>query len=156
MGEIMTVEKFIKNLDFKENDYFYHVTGSGNGESIFKDGLYIDGNNILNAKNLLETTTIPLTEDMVLTSHQFKEFLEDETKNSRFRDTSEMVVIGAPKKEKKNIVSKFDNFVDGKYYEGIISNDYIMGYFSNEKSEFVENENYNYLFDYYDDSTLFK
>ncbi len=152
----MTIDKFIKTLDFKENDYFYHVTGSGKAESISQKGLYVDGNNIINTNNLVETTALPLTEDMVLTNNQFKEFLIDETKNLGVRDTSEMIIIGAPKIKKTNIVSNFDGFVDGSYYEGIIPKDYIMGYFSNDNLEFTKNEDFKFLSDEIDDSLYIK
>ncbi len=140
----MTIEEFIQSLDFKENDYFYHVTGQGNAESILEEGLYVDGNNILNTNNILETTTLPLTPDIVASDSQFKKFLIEEQSSLGFRDTSELVILGAPKSCMKQIVSAFYSNKSGVFYEGVVHPDYIMGYFSRDSLEFTLNEKFNY------------
>lgn len=152
----MTIEEFINSLNFEENDYFYHVTEQGNADSIIEEGLYINGNNILNANNILETTTLPLTIDMVSTSSQFQTFLEEELNDTGVRDTFEFVVLGAPKNYNKEIVSTFNNYKDGIYYEGIIPNDYIMGYFTKGTLEFVLNEQFEYGTDEYYETMNFR
>lgn len=152
----MNIEEFIKSLNFLENDYFYHVTGEDNAEAMFEEGLYVDGNNLLNTDNILETTTLPLSEDMVLTESQFREFLEGELNDFGIRNTSEFVVLGASKSSNKQLVSRFDNYKDGEYYEGVIPSDYIMGYFKKESLEFIPNENYEYGTDEYYDALAYK
>ncbi len=138
----MTIEEFIEALDFNENDYFYHVTSKGNGKKIIEEGLYVDGNNILGADNILETTTLPLTIDIASDTSKLIEFLVEELGCQGIRDTSELIVLGAPKTCMKQIVSEFDSFKDGTYYEGIIHNEYVMGYFDKESLEFTPNEEF--------------
>lgn len=140
----MTIEEFIKELNFEENDYFYHVTKKGNGDKIIEEGLYVDGNNILDFDNILETTTLPLTQDIVLNVSSLKIFLEEELTIHGLRDKSELVVLGAPKTCMKQIVSEFDSFKDGIYYEGIINSEYIMGYFNKDSLEFTPNDGFSF------------
>jgi len=153
---IMTIEEFIKSLNFEENDYFYHVTGSGNGETISEEGLYVDGNNILDTDNILETTTLPLTPDIASSVEQLKQYLSEELSDAGLRDTSEFVVLGAPKECMKQIVSDFCDFKDGTYYEGVIPSEYIMGYFSRNSLDFIANENFGFGTDEFFESMTFK
>lgn len=152
----MTIEEFIKSLNFEENDYFYHITGKGNSIDMFEEGLYVDGNNILNTNNILETTTLPITPDMVATYEQFRSYLQGELSDIGFRDTSEFVVLGAPKSYMKQIVSDFCDVKDGTYYEGVIPPEFIMGYFDKDTLEFTINENFNYGTDEYYDAVTYK
>lgn len=152
----MNIEEFIESLNFMENDYFYHITGKGNALDMFDEGLYVDGNNILDTDNILETTTLPLTEDMILTSSDFMDYLKDELNDLGVRDKSEFVVLGAPKDMMRQLVSRFDDYKDGKYYEGVIPSEHIMGYFEKETLEFIPNENFNYGTDEYYDTISYK
>lgn len=140
----MTVKDFINTLNFDEYDYLYHVTGNGKAESIMEEGLLVNGTNILDTDNILFTTCAVLYPEDVVDEETFtKEILDGELGNSQFRDTNEMVIIGAPKDINKRIVDNFNENIDGVYYEGIVYNTYIMGYFNNEH-QFTPNEEYDY------------
>lgn len=70
--------------------------------------------------------------------------LEEELSNIGFRDTSELVILGAPKSCMKQIVTDFCDYKDGTFYEGVIHPDYVMGYFTRGTLEFTLNERFNY------------
>lgn len=152
----MNIETFLGSLNLEENDYFYHITGRGNGERIVEEGLLVDGTNILDTDNILYTTTISITPDMVSNSEGFeRELLDMEISNKGIRDCSEMVIIGAPKEMQKQIVSHFGEDIDGNYFEGIIQPQYIMGYF-NLEHEFTPNGEFEYGTDLFYDSDFSK
>ena len=140
----MTVNDFINLLDFEENDYFYHITGNGKSSSILEEGLLVNGTNIIDTNNILYTTCTPLNPEDIVDEDTFNnDLLDSEIGNNRFRDTNEMVIIGVPKYKDKKIVDEFMQDIDGVFYEGIIYNSYIMGYFNNEH-EFTPNEEFEY------------
>ena len=137
----MKIEDVIEFFDFENYDYYYHITGEGIGDLICEEGLLVDGTNIIDTKNLKDTTTIEITPDMVSDSDDFKEFVEDEISNSLLRDTSEMVIIGSPREVRKKIVVDYNQSKDEHFYQGIIHANMIMGYF-NQDLEFICNEKY--------------
>ena len=98
------IESLYNSLDFTEYDYFYHITGRGNGESIIEKGLLVEGSNIINANNLLFTTTIEITEELTPTLEDFIALIEENSYISRLRDTSEMVILAAPKDYNKELI----------------------------------------------------
>ena len=55
-----------------------------------------------------------------------------------------MVIIGAPKDYEKRIVSPYNKYKDGIYYEGIIKNNFILGYIDMFDKQFTVNVNYEY------------
>lgn len=137
-------------FDFEENDYLYHVTGRGLGERIMEEGLLVEGTNILNASNIIETTTLPITKEIV---DNLENFVADELKNKSFRDSSEMVILGSPKEYKKQIVDKVRTSKENMDFQGRVSDRYVMGYI-NQGLEFVPNENFEYGTDeFYDNLT---
>lgn len=152
----MTVNEFINCLDFDENDYFYHVTGNGRSDFILEEGLLVDGTNITGTNNILFTTAAPIYPDDVVDEENFKTyFLEDELSNDSIgRDKNEMIIIGSPKFMKKNIVDKLNEVIDGVFYEGIIDNSFIMGYFNIEQ-EFTPNKDFQYGTDDFYDEHIF-
>jgi len=88
---------------------------------------------------------------MISENLQFQKFLEGEFCNSGMRDTSALIVLGAPKSEKKDFILEFDHYKDDRYYSGLVLNQYVMGYFCKDTLEFVVNDNFNYGTDaYYD------
>ena len=140
----MTISEFINSLDFDDYDYFYHVTGNGKAESIMEEGLLVNGTNILDTDNILFTTAAPIYPEDVIDENTFiKELLDGELSNSKFRDTNEMVIIGAPKEHEQDIVNEYLDYIDGEFYEGVVDSSYIMGYF-NKDHEFTPNMNYQY------------
>lgn len=144
----MNNNDFIMYLDEEEYNYYYHVTGCGIGQSITQNGLLINGNDVLNINNIIETTTLKLSHDDI---KNINDFLNEELGINSIRDTSEMIIIGCPKSEIE-IVSPFEDYYDENYYEGIIYPEYIMGYFSKEGNEFILNSEYQYGTDYFYES----
>lgn len=127
-------------FDFRENSYFYHITSEDNAEEILEEGLLVDGTNILDVDNILFTTAIEITPDMV---EDFETLLSEEIHEDNRRGLSAMIIMGCPKEEVRFIVDKTPQEKDGIEYEGIIHPNNIMGYF-NLEHEFIPN----YLFDY--------
>ncbi len=56
----------------------------------------------------------------------------------------------------KRIVSDFDGYQDGVYYEGIIPREFVMGYFANDTLEFTANENFSYGTDAFYESVTYR
>lgn len=137
----MKIEDMISFFDFENYDYFYHMTGEGIGDIICEEGLLVDGTNLLDATNLKDTTTFEITPDMVKNPNDFVLFVQGEISNSLLRDTSEMVIIGSPKDNDKEIVSDYEQSKDEHFYQGIIYANMIMGYV-NQDYKFIANENY--------------
>ena len=140
----MELSNFISKLDFDEFDYFYHETERGNGERIMEEGLLVNGTNILDTDNILFTTALPLTKDLVSDKKNFENFLNTEKSDSSFRKVSEMVILGAPKYFNEQLVVKYDDYHDGEYYEGIVNPNFILGYIDLSDKKFHVNENYEY------------
>lgn len=138
-------------FDFDNNDYFYHITGDGNGKKICEDGLLVDGSDTTNGDNMLYSTTIPITPRMF---DDFDEVLDEELYDNRYRPTNQCVIIGASKGDEKNIVTPEDIYYNEHEYSGIIDSSYIMGYFNKDK-KFKKNENYQYGTPSFDDSINF-
>ncbi len=138
----MGLEEFIASMDFENNNFFYHETSRGNGEGIVEDGLYVDGNNILGVDNILYTTSLPLTMDMISNIDEFYSFLDLEKSCGNIRDVSEFIIICSPKEYNDRIVSLGKYYKDGKYYIGKIDKSFICGYIDMETKEFVINPDY--------------
>ena len=143
----MAVNISLKQLvDLENYDYFYHMTSEENAEGICEDGLFVDGTNILETNNIIYTTAVPIDEDIL---KNFDYILEDEMGNTDARSTDACVIIGAPKEYNKRVVEEYKDYHDGVYYDGIVYNSMIMGYFDLRK-EFHPNENYIYYDEIYD------
>ena len=152
----MRIEDTISFFDFENYDYFYHITSHGIGDLICEEGLLVDGTNILGAKNLKDTTTKELSPELVYDVDGFIDFVQGEVDNCLLRDTSEMVIIGAPKEAEKEIVFNYEQTIDDHFYKGIIYPNMVMGYF-NQNLEFITNEHYahgtdEFLDSFYDSS----
>lgn len=144
----MAVNVDLKQLvDLDHYDYFYHMTSEENAENICDEGLLVNGNNILNTNNVIYTTAVPIDDELL---KEFDYILEDEMGKTEVRSTDACVIIGAPKEYNREIVEDYDDYHNGDYYEGIVNNSMIMGYFDLRK-EFHPNENYNYATDIFDD-----
>ena len=141
----MNIEDLKKCFDFKENRYFYHITGNDLAEEVIEEGLLVDGTNILGVDNILFTTAIEITPDML---DEFEQLLDDELKEDNLRGVSQMVIMGCPKDEVDFIVDKTEQHVDGEVYEGIIHPNYIMGYV-NLEHEFIPNDMFDYGSDFF-------
>ena len=140
----MKLTELIEKLDFEEFDYFYHETSKDKSDLILQEGLLVKGTNILDTSNIIFTTTLPITKNMVQDEASFYNFLDLEKTSSSIRDVSEMVIIGAPKDYEKRIVSPYNKYKDGIYYEGIINNNFILGYIDMFDKQFKVNMNYEY------------
>ena len=136
----MNIEELKKCFNFKENRYFYHITGEERADEILEDGLLVDGTNIIDVNNILFTTAIEITPDMI---PEFEEILDEELREDGFRGLSQMILMGCPKDEVDYIVDKTEQIVDGESYEGIIHPNFIMGYI-NLDHEFIPNEMFDY------------
>lgn len=143
----MNLDEFIGTLDFDGFTYFYHETGSGVGDMIIEGGLLIEGSEgskILETKNILETTSLPFTEEIAGTTEKLIDFIRLEKSSSSFRNVSEMVIFGAPKEDVPNLVEYFGRYKDGVNYMGHVDSSYILGYIDMENQKFVSNPNYEY------------
>ena len=74
----MSIDAFLKLLDYENFDYLYHETSLNSALNIMDKGLLIDGNNILQVDNILFTTTFFLSEDLTYDENEFIDFLESE------------------------------------------------------------------------------
>ena len=110
------VESFFENLDFENMAYFYHITGSGNGEGIIKEGLYLDDNKVWSTAN-------ELTPDMF---NDINAFIKSRG-NQVVSKNDEMVIIGCLKEELPYIVQKINTFY-GNPYQYVIPSEYVIGY----------------------------
>jgi len=141
----MNIEDVKKSFNFNENAYFYHITGDGIGEEVLEEGLLVDGNNILDVDNIIFTTAIEITPDMV---DELEDILDEELHEDSFRGTSEMIILGCSKKGVNSIVTLEEQEKDGVKYDGIVFPNLIMGYFNIDK-EFTPNELFDYGSDYF-------
>lgn len=151
----MKIPEFTKILDFDNFNYLYHETYRGTGKRIMEEGLLINGNNILNVDNILFTTTLPLTKDMINDPEEFSTFLRQEkSTGSLFRDVTEMVIIASPKDYDNNIVSPYNAYAeDENYYQGIVEPSFILGVINLEDLTFTPNIECEYYDDFYDIET---
>lgn len=148
----MKIPEFTQILDFDNFNYLYHETSRGTGERIMEEGLLVNGNNILNVDNILFTTTLPLTKDMVSNPDEFSLFLtQEKSTGSLFRDVSEMVIIASPKDYDNKIVSPYNAYADDEnYYQGIVESNFILGVINLEDLTFTPNLECEYYDDFYD------
>ena len=136
----MSVDDVKNFFDFEENAYFYHITGDDLGDTIIEEGLLVEGTNILDVKNIMFTTAVPITPDMV---ERLEEILEEELKEDYVRGTSQMVILGCNKNNVDSIVQKMEIVKDGVHYDGIVHPNNVMGYFDLDYG-FIQNENFDY------------
>lgn len=141
----MTIEDLKKSFDFRENRYFYHITGEDRAELVVEEGLLVDGTNIIDTNNILFTTSIEITPDM---ARDFETILDEELREDTLRGLSQMVIIGCPKDDVDFLVDETEQYVDGQYYQGIIHTTNIMGYV-NLDHEFIPNDMFDYASDYF-------
>ncbi len=148
----MKLIEFTTMLDFDNFNYLYHETSRGTGKRIMEEGLLVNGNNILNVDNILFTTTLPLTKDMISNPDEFSTFLtQEKSTGSLFRDVSEMVIIASPKEYDNNIVSPYNAYADDEnYYQGIVEPNFILGVINLEDLTFTPNLECEYYDDFYD------
>lgn len=140
----MGLENIKELFDFESFDYFYHETEEGNGERIMEEGLLVDGTNIIDTNNILFTTTVPITPDMVESSQAFIDYINSEVGSNTLRDVSEMVIICTEKGNARHLVDEFNQTINEHFYEGIIYPNYIMGYIDMHDMEFHPNEKYEF------------
>jgi hypothetical protein len=136
----MDFNNFKNAFDFKNNSYFYHITSEDLGDTIIEEGLLVDGTNILDVNNIIFTTAIPITPDMI---DNIEDILDEELHEDDFRGTSIMIILGCDKDSVDNIVNTDGYEKDGKHFEGIVYPNSVMGYF-NLEHEFIPNDNFDY------------
>jgi hypothetical protein len=141
------LETFYESLDFESNDYFYHITGAGNGQRIIEEGLLVDGTNILDVDNILFTTTIEIRQEEFPTYEDFESLVSENNGPSNIRDTSEMVIIVCPKEYNKRIVNNYDEYVNGTYFKGVIPSEYVLGYIDIARQDVTINPDCTYQAD---------
>jgi len=135
----MSIDAFLKLLDYENFDYLYHETSLNSALNIMDKGLLIDGNNILQVDNILFTTTFFLSEDLTYDENEFIDFLESEKGIDNLREVSAMVILVSPKNLKQKIVKPYDTFYQGNYFEGLVESNYILGYIDLENMCFMPN-----------------
>lgn len=147
------VEILKENLDYENNYYFYHATGSNIGQNICEEGLLLTGHNILDVDNLLFTTAAPLSTEITDNPENFADFLFGEAKTIGFRKVTDLVILGIPKDELDTVIQPYNNEIDDSCdVDGyklpanyIIDPAYVLGYVDLINEELILNENY---FDY--------
>lgn len=137
-----SANNFFRELDFLNNAYFYHITGSGLGNEIMENGLLMESNNLI-------STTIRIDESML---NDIDNFIKNEHGHN-VRETDEMVLIGCPIEDINRMVVNNDYIseywtseVPPKY---IIPSEYIMGYIDMTDDNYYVIKNPNYYDNYY-------
>ena len=133
------LEDFIKNLDYENYRYYYHITEKGLGQQALEKGLFMK-------EKELYTTTIEIPKEMIVDpiSYCQSEY------GGRFQGREEMILIECPKGEENTLVqhignSTFWNNDDRMKYK--ISPDNLLCYIDLEYLIIVYNENnQNYYF----------
>lgn len=126
-------------FDFENTDYVYHETDYDSAIEILENGLYIEGTNIIDAKNVIETTTLPLpSEDL----KELEEIFLSEKSISSLRVVNAIVIIGSPKEQEKHIAVPFEEEYEGRYYPYVIPNYYVVGFCDLERKMFYANPYY--------------
>lgn len=114
MNNIDELQEFLEeNLDFEVNRYFYHITSKGRAFGIIEAGLQL-------AEPKLETTTIEITEDMLL---GLAKYISNEYVPHSVMRREELVLLGIPH---ENINYAIEESFDEIPY--VILNQYVMGY----------------------------
>ena len=136
------MKEFCDSLDYDNNYYFYHETSDDKARSICEQGLLLSGYNIINAKNLLLTTSLPLPKEIATDVDNLNNFLEGERSSSGIRPITKMVIIAVPKEDIDYVVIEnennyYHNDVDSPNY--MVEPQYILGYFDLENMDFISN-----------------
>jgi len=127
------------DFDFENNDYLYHETYIDNAIDILSDGLYVTGVNIIDAKNVIETTTLPLPyED----KEELEEFFASERSESKLRTVNAVVILACPKGEINNLAEVYDGKHNGEYFSHLVPPEHVLGYCDLERMEFYQNPYY--------------
>ena len=111
---------YLKELDFDNMKYYYHITAAGIGEKICSEGL-------LMADRHLWSTTIEITKDML---DDIEKFLLDERGN-HLRAADEMVILGCNIGDENYMVRENQeqkSWNEEQMAPYIIENENILGY----------------------------
>ena len=131
----MELEELMNSLDFENNRYFYHITGSGFGDEIIEEGLSLEDGD-------LRTTTIELPQELI---DNPVEYCESEYTDGLVK-RQEMVLIGCETDEVDYIVEKCDvpKWIGDQKLEFIIPNKHILGVVDLKTLEVTYNLEYQY------------
>ena len=119
MVEVRALD-YLKELDFDNMKYYYHITAAGIGEKICSEGL-------LMADRHLWSTTIEITKDML---DDIEKFLLDERGN-HLRAADEMVILGCNIGDENYMVRENQEqkaWNEEQMAPYIIENENILGY----------------------------
>ena len=119
MVEVRALD-YLKELDFDNMKYYYHITAVGIGEKICSEGL-------LMADRHLWSTTIEITKDML---DDIEKFLLDERGN-HLRAADEMVILGCNIGDENYMVRENQeqkSWNEEQMAPYIIENENILGY----------------------------
>lgn len=119
MVEVRALD-YLKELDFDNMKYYYHITAAGIGEKICSEGL-------LMADRHLWSTTIEITKDML---DDIEKFLLDERGN-HLRAADEMVILGCNIGDENYMVRENQeqkSWNEEQMAPYIIENENILGY----------------------------
>ena len=119
MVEVRALD-YLKELDFDNMKYYYHITAAGIGEKICSEGL-------LMADRHLWSTTIEITKDML---DDIEKFLLDERGN-HLRAADEMVILGCNIEDENYMVRENQeqkSWNEEQMAPYIIENENILGY----------------------------
>ena len=119
MVEVRALD-YLKELDFDNMKYYYHITAAGIGEKICSEGL-------LMADRHLWSTTIEITKDML---EDIEKFLLDERGN-HLRAADEMVILGCNIGDENYMVRENQeqkSWNEEQMAPYIIENENILGY----------------------------
>ena len=129
------VEELINNLDFENNNYYYHITGRGFGDEIINDGLYLLDKDF-------RSTTIRIPQEMI---DDPSDYCSKEYSDGRIVKRQEMVIIGCVKGEERYLVSEtYPKWVGDAKFKYVIPSENIVGYIDLEDLSVVYNDFYEY------------
>lgn len=106
-------------------NFYYHLTGKENGNSINENGLLME-------VNKLSSTTIPLDDSFYEDPEHFVDY---EVGNPQTRSKDIMVIVGCDDGQEQFLIREND---EGEYF---IPSENILGYVSIDEKEFYANMN---------------
>lgn len=127
------LENLFENLDYENNEYFYHVTGKGFSNQIMEEGLCLEDKN-------LDSTTIKFPEELIQDPCKY---CKEEYRNGIVK-RQEMVILGCPKGYDSYLVeeSSYPIEIGDNLYNYFVSKEYILGYVDLETLDVTYNPEY--------------
>lgn len=132
----LEAQNFFENLDFDEMNYYYHITGQGNGKKIMENGLYLEVDKLSSTLNELTSADIDDVEEFIT-----------KRGNQINENNQEMVIIGCCKDETPFLIKK-----SNKSQDYVIASDFVIGYIQIDETSFshsvIINPHYIEMFDF--------